>query len=73
MVSAMGTLVMLIIILLGCVSAFYLTLATVSQIMSSMHDIEIIENEEDFIDMFKNGLRNSCWKEYQEREDKASL
>ena len=70
MVGITGTLGITLLILLGGLVFLYLAII---QLTESMNDIEIIENEEEFVDLFKNGLRNSCWNDYQDREDKASL
>ena len=66
MVSIVGiTVVSGIIVLVGI--GWY-----VERQLSKSFDIEIFEDEAELINMFKDGLRNSCWEDSIYKEDNAS-
>ena len=39
---------------------------TIEKQLSKAFDIEIFDDEEELINLFKNGLRNSCWEETED-------
>lgn len=45
---------------------------TIEKQLSKAFDVEIFDDEEELINLFKNGLRNSCWEEANHSEDNAS-
>ena len=59
----------IIFLLIGMCLIFYLT---VERQLSSMFEVQIFDNDEELINIFKNGLRNSCWEHYEDNEDNAS-
>lgn len=61
--------VSIIFLLIGMSLIFYLV---VEKSLSTMFEVQIFEDEEELINIFKNGLRNSCWKHYEDNEDNAS-
>jgi len=66
MVSIVGlTVVSCVIVLVGL--GWY-----VDRQLSKSFDIEIFEDEAELINMFKDGLRNSCWEDTIYNEDNAS-
>ena len=66
MVSIVGlTVISCVIVLVGL--GWY-----VDRQLSKSFDIEIFEDEEELINIFKNGLRNSCWEDSIYKEDNAS-
>ena len=65
-------LTIILISILGLLAIWFICFySAIDQLTKSMDNIEILDNEEEFIDLFKNGLRNSCWNEYKERTDEV--
>ena len=70
MVGTTGAIGVTLLLLVGASTIFY---AVIDRLLTPMFDVKIIDDEEEFIGMFKNGLRNSAWKDYEDREDNNSL
>ncbi len=70
MVGITGAVGITFLLLVGVFAIFYVV---IDRLLTPMFEVNIIEDGEEFISLFKNGLRNSCWEDYEDNDSNASL